>query len=69
MSLNPDSTKHLAKIQRTPDGHPLGAAIFVDAEIIEPFVSDGTEEIEFELIRMPSGVHIEIEGYHDPCIR
>ena len=54
-----------AQLQRTPDGHPLGAAVFLPADIIEPYVSDAAEEIEFELIRMPSGVHIEIGGGED----
>ena len=59
MSLESFSTK-TARIQMTPNGQILGVAIFLPAEIIEPFVEDGAV-IEFELIRMPSGVHIEIE--------
>lgn len=51
-----------ARIQRTPDGRLLGAAIFLDAEVIEPFVTDGAEVIEGELKVAPGGVFIEIGG-------
>lgn len=35
MSLESDSTKNVACIQKTPNGRLLGVAIFMDAEIIE----------------------------------
>jgi hypothetical protein len=35
MSLESDSTKNGARIQKTPNGRLLGVAIFMDAEIIE----------------------------------
>ena len=51
-----------ARLQYRPDGERLGIAIFFPAEIIEAFVADGADEIEFEVIRMPSGIHIDIGG-------
>lgn len=35
MSLESDSTKNVARIQKTPNGRLRGVAIFLDAEIIE----------------------------------
>ena len=51
-----------AKIQRTAAGGLLPMCVAIPAEIIEEFVRDGRAEIEFDLIRMPSGVHIQIRG-------
>lgn len=50
-----------ARLQCRPDGKPLCMCVVIPADIIDPFITDGAEEIEFELIRMPSGVHIEID--------
>jgi len=62
MVLSTNPLKQFAKVQRAPDGRLLGVAIFLPADIIEPFVTDGADEIEYKLIRMPGGVHIEIAG-------
>ena len=63
MSLECDSKRTFAKVQRTPDGRLLGCCIFLDAAIVGQFADGGADEIEFELIRMPSGIHLEIVGH------
>ena len=68
MSLESDSKRTFAKVQRTHDGRLFGAAIFLDAEVIERFVDDGAEEIEYELKALPDGIMFEIRGGRDVCV-
>lgn len=65
MSLESDSKRTFAKVQRTPDGRLFGAAIFLDAEVIERFVDDGAEEIEYKLKAVPDGIMFEMGGGRD----
>lgn len=63
MAVGLESTKAFrAKVQRAPNGRLFGVAIFLPADVIEPFMDDGTEAIEFGLIRMPGGIHLKIGG-------
>ena len=53
-----------ARIQRRPDGGLLGVAVFLPAEIVEQYVDNSTETLNFDLIAAPEGIFIEIEEVH-----
>lgn len=56
MVLSPDSISKFAQVQHTPGGRLLSVAVWLPADVTEPFVDDGADEIEFDLIWMPSGI-------------
>ena len=58
--LNPTKTFSRARIQRTPNGRLLGVAIFLEAEIIEKYVTDSAEHIEYTPTLLPAGIMLEI---------
>lgn len=63
MNVEHDSLKRFrARIQRSPSRHLLGAAVFLPAEVIEPFICDTAEEIEYTLKAHPDGILIKSGG-------
>lgn len=61
--MNPESIqKTCLKVQYGTDGRLVGAAIVLNAEVIEGLVRDGAEELLAEAFQVPSGVHVEIVG-------
>ena len=67
MTEGHDSTSTLrrVKVQRTPNGTVLGCAVMIPADTIESFVTDGAEEIEYDLKALPDGIMFEIGGGRD----
>ena len=61
MSISTDPTKRFARIQKTLDGQVLGCAIMIPAEIVEQYVDNSTETLNFSFIAVPEGILIEIE--------
>ena len=64
MSISTDNTKRFARIRRTPEGRLLGCAVMIPAEIVEQYVDNSTETLNFDLIAAPEGILIEIGGGH-----
>ena len=49
-------------VQTAPDGRILGGAIFLPADVISRFVTDGAGEVVYKLKPIPEGILIEIGG-------
>ena len=62
MLISTDNTKRFARIQRTPEGQLLGCAVMIPAEIIDRYVDNSTERLNFDLIAAPEGILIKIWG-------
>ena len=63
MNLKPIITKAFrAKLQYAGNGHCFGAAIYLPRHLLDGVVPDGAEELEYNLIRSPSRLLIEIVG-------
>lgn len=54
--------KSTVRIQRTPTGQLLGAAVMIPAEIISKFVKDDTEVIDIEFGVLQDGIMLKFGG-------
>ena len=60
MLLNTDSISKFAKVQHSPEGRLLGYAVMIPAEIVERYVDNSTETLNFNFIAVPEGILFEI---------
>lgn len=61
MELESNSYNTFA-IQTTQKGKVLGAAVFLPADILGRFVTDGAGNVVYKLKQVPEGILIEIGG-------
>ena len=50
------------RVQRTPTGRLLGAAVMIPAEIIGEFVKDDPETLDIEFGILPEGIRLKVRG-------
>ncbi|MEA3325144.1 MAG: hypothetical protein U9Q37_08420, partial [Euryarchaeota archaeon] len=65
MTEGSNSSNHFrtrVRVQRTPTGRLLGAAVMIPAEIIGGFVKDDTEMLDIEFGVLPEGILLKIGG-------
>ena len=54
------------KIARKPNGEVLGAAIFLDGDLIKPFLKDNTVYLEIKKFVTNSGILLEFQEIGEP---
>ena len=62
MRMNHDLITRRVRLQRTPSGKAVGAAVMIGIRMLERYVTAGTEYLDVEMIPQAEGILLKIRG-------